>query len=137
MAENTFESSDSVRSARALRHVQSVTFGEPLLLELGGSLPSVTVAFETYGKLNAARDNAVLVCHAISGDSHVARHDAGDDAGWWDVLVGPGKPVDTDRLFVSARIYWAGAAEPPGRAAPTPRRASRTGAIFRPSRSAI
>jgi homoserine O-acetyltransferase len=69
-------------------------------LELGGGLPDVTVAYESYGQLNAARDNAILICHAISGDSHVARHDEQDDPGWWDILIGPGKPVDTDRFFV-------------------------------------
>ena len=69
-------------------------------LELGGRLADVTVAYETYGQLNAARDNAVLVCHAISGDSHVARHDEQDDPGWWDIAVGPGKAIDTDRYFV-------------------------------------
>lgn len=95
-----FESSDSVRSARPLRHVQSVTFDQTLELEKGGSLPNVTVAFETYGTLNAARDNAVLVCHALSGDSHVARHDAEDDPGWWDLVVGPGKAIDTNQFFV-------------------------------------
>jgi len=95
-----FESSDSVRHAKPLRYAQSVTFEEPLNLQLGGHLPGVTVAFETYGRLNPARDNAVLVCHAISGDSHVARHDEQDDPGWWDVVVGPGKPLDTDQWFV-------------------------------------
>jgi homoserine O-acetyltransferase len=83
-----------------LRHVQSVTFDQTLKLEEGGHLPSVTVAYETYGQLNAARDNAILVCHAISGDSHVARHDDEDDAGWWDIVVGPGKSIDTNSLFV-------------------------------------
>ena len=97
---STFESSDAVRSGRPLRHVQSVELPGPLELEKGGKLPSVTVAYETYGTLNPARDNAVLVCHAISGDSHVARHDDTDDAGWWDLAVGPGKAVDTNRFFV-------------------------------------
>ncbi len=100
MNTTTFESSDSVRHSRTLRYAQSVTFEQPLQLEKGGHLPSVTVAYEVYGKLAPARDNAVLVCHAISGDSHVARHEDGDDPGWWDIVVGPGKPIDTDRLFV-------------------------------------
>jgi len=100
VAEDAFQSSDSVRSGRPLRHARSVTFEGPIALELGGRLPSVTVAYETYGRLNEARDNAVLVGHAISGDSHVARHGPDDDAGWWDVVVGPGKPIDTDRWFV-------------------------------------
>jgi len=63
-------------------------------------LPRVNVAYETYGTLSPAKDNAVLICHALSGDSHVARHDEKDDTGWWEILIGPGKPVDTDRYFV-------------------------------------
>jgi len=100
MAKDIFESSDTVRTAQPLRHLQSVTFDEPVGLESGGTLPSVTVAFETYGQLDEAGDNAILICHAISGDSHVARHNAEDEPGWWDILVGPGKPVDTNRFFV-------------------------------------
>jgi homoserine O-acetyltransferase/O-succinyltransferase len=100
MTEPTFESSDSVRHARPLQHLQTVSFTDSFALELGGSLPSLTVAYETYGQLNPAKDNAILVCHAISGDSHVARHDPADDPGWWDILIGPGKPIDTDRFFV-------------------------------------
>ena len=100
MAKDIFESSDAVRSAQPLRYAQSVTLDEPLGLESGGTLSGVTVAFETYGKLNEAGDNAILVCHAISGDSHIARHNDADDLGWWDILVGPGKPVDTNRFFV-------------------------------------
>ncbi len=100
MKTTIFESSDSVRNAKPLRHAKSANFAEPLKLELGGTLAGVTVAYETYGKLNAARDNAILVCHAISGDSHVARHDPQDEPGWWDIMVGPGKPIDTDRFFV-------------------------------------
>ncbi len=100
MPPDVFESTDSVRTARPLKYAQYATFREPLQLELGGRLPEVTVAFETYGRLNRQTDNAVLLCHALSGDSHVAQHDADDDPGWWDVLVGPGKPIDTDRYFV-------------------------------------
>jgi len=95
-----FDSSDAGRHARPLRHARTFTFDGPFQLELGGQLPSVTTVFETYGQLNGARDNAVLVCHAISGDSHVARHDDADDPGWWDIAVGPGKPIDTNQYFV-------------------------------------
>jgi len=94
------ESSDSVRHARPLKYLQSARLAAPLELEKGGRLQDVTVAYETYGQLNAARDNAVLICHAISGDSHVAQHDSEDDLGWWDIAVGPGKPIDTERFFV-------------------------------------
>ena len=95
-----FESSDSIRHARPLKYAEYATFDKPLELELGGHLPQVTVAYETYGRLNARADNAVLICHALSGDSHVARHDDADDPGWWDIAVGPGKSIDTDRYFV-------------------------------------
>jgi homoserine O-acetyltransferase len=95
-----FDSSDSVRSGRPLRYAQRVTFPRPVELETGGRLPEVTVVFETYGRLNARRDNAVLVCHALSGDSHVARHNPRDEPGWWEIAVGPGRPIDTDRYFV-------------------------------------
>jgi homoserine O-acetyltransferase len=98
--ENVFESSDSVRSAKLLRYAKTAELDQPLQLELGGHLAAVTVAYETYGELNAARDNAILVCHAISGDSHVAQHDEQDDPGWWDIAVGPGKAIDTSRFFV-------------------------------------
>lgn len=74
----------------------------PLDLELGGHLPAVRVAYETWGTLSPARDNAVLICHALTGDSHVVG-DAGPGhptPGWWDSMVGPGRPIDTDRWFV-------------------------------------
>jgi len=100
MATSRFQSSDDQRSAAPLRHAQHVTLAAPLELELGGRLPQVGVTFETYGRLNQRRDNAVLVCHALSGDSHVARHTPDDAPGWWDILVGAGKAIDTDRYFV-------------------------------------
>lgn len=100
VSEGSFDSSDSVRSGAPLRHAQYVTFDGPIPLTLEGALPRVTVAYETYGTLNHQRDNTVLICHALSGDSHVARYDSTDDAGWWDVMVGPGRAIDTDRYFV-------------------------------------
>ena len=100
VSENLFESSDTARHSKPLRYVRSAKLDQPLQLELGGHLAGVMVAYETYGELNAARDNAILLCHAISGDSHVARHDEQDDPGWWDIAVGPGKAIDTNRYFV-------------------------------------
>ena len=97
---DAFESTDSLRSGKPLRHVQTAVFPTPMKLHHGGVLPSVEVAYETYGELNEDGSNAVLICHAITGDSHLARHDEDDDPGWWEGLVGPGKAVDTDRLFV-------------------------------------
>ncbi len=74
----------------------------PLALKGGGQLPSFELVYETYGTLNAARSNAVLVCHALSGSHHVAGTyaDNPNSVGWWDNLVGPGKPLDTTKFFV-------------------------------------
>ncbi|WP_404383457.1 homoserine O-acetyltransferase [Knoellia locipacati] len=82
----------------------------PVELERGGTLPDVTVAYETWGTLNAARDNAVLVEHALTGDSHVeGPSGAGHPTpGWWDGLVGPGRPLDTDTHFVVASNVLGG-----------------------------
>ena len=102
MTEDVFKSSDSVRSSGPLKHAQYVTFDEPLVLDSGAQLEQVRVAYETYGQLSAAKDNAVLICHALSGDSHVTRHDEDDEPGWWDSapVVGPGLPIDTNKYFV-------------------------------------
>jgi homoserine O-acetyltransferase len=89
-----------VRTAAPLRHAQTWISEEPLVLESGGRLANVTVCYETYGTLDPDARNAVLICHALSGDSHVARHDPDDEPGWWEIMVGPGKPIDTDRFFV-------------------------------------
>jgi homoserine O-acetyltransferase/O-succinyltransferase len=77
-------------------------FDEPLALKSGARLNAYELAYETYGTLNAARSNAVLVCHALNASHHVAGVYADDanNVGWWDNLVGPGKPVDTGRFFV-------------------------------------
>lgn len=81
---------------------QTVKFDTPIILRAGASLPGFELVYETYGELNAARTNAVLVCHALSGSHHVAGTYEGraGSEGWWDNLVGPGKPIDTNRFFV-------------------------------------
>jgi homoserine O-acetyltransferase/O-succinyltransferase len=78
------------------------TWHEPLLLESGAELGPVTLAYETYGSLDPARDNAILIMHALSGDAHVAGRHTPEDRkpGWWDTMVGPGKAFDTDRFCV-------------------------------------
>src|SRR5512136_2408546 len=76
-------------------------YSSPHVLESGEILPSLTIAYETYGSLNRDASNAILLCHALSGDAHVAGHHEGEKrAGWWDAVVGPGKAFDTDRYFV-------------------------------------
>jgi homoserine O-acetyltransferase len=77
-------------------------FEDPIALKSGARLDAYELAYETYGTLNATRSNAVLVCHALNASHHVAGVYADDPAnlGWWDNLIGPGKPVDTDRFFV-------------------------------------
>ncbi|QDF99544.1 homoserine O-acetyltransferase [Azoarcus sp. DD4] len=81
---------------------QTAHFAEPLALRSGGTLADYDLVYETYGELNAARSNAVLVCHALSGSHHVAGVYADDtrNVGWWDNLIGPGKPLDTRKFFV-------------------------------------
>ncbi len=79
---------------------QSMHFETPLPLQSGAVLPAYELAFETYGTLNAERSNAVLVCHALNASHHVAGTWANGSVGWWDNLIGPGKPLDTDRFFV-------------------------------------
>jgi len=81
---------------------QSAKFEAPLHLQSGASIRDYTLAFETYGTLNADRSNAVLICHALNASHHVAGVYAGQpkSEGWWDNMIGPGKPVDTNRFFV-------------------------------------
>ena len=79
-------------------------FDEPLRLKSGATLPAYELVYETYGRLNAARSNAILICHALSGHQHVAGYTdparIKETLGWWDNMIGPGKPIDTDRFFV-------------------------------------
>jgi homoserine O-acetyltransferase len=74
---------------------------KPLALDAGIALSPFQIAYKTYGILNAERSNAVLVCHALTGDQHLASaHPVTDKPGWWETMVGPGKPIDTERYFV-------------------------------------
>lgn len=81
---------------------QIAIFDTPLALKSGAVLSHYQLVYETYGTLNAARSNAVLICHALSGHHHVAglHHPEDKSAGWWDNMVGPNKPIDTNRFFV-------------------------------------
>jgi homoserine O-acetyltransferase len=90
-----------------IAHPQSLHFAGPLLLQSGKSIRAYDLAYETYGTLNADKSNAVLVCHALNASHHVAGVYANADvkaqeksAGWWDNMIGPGKPVDTNHFFV-------------------------------------
>jgi homoserine O-acetyltransferase/O-succinyltransferase len=81
---------------------QVAHFTKPLTLKSGAVLPQYHLAYETYGELNADKSNAVLICHALSGNHHVAGRYSAEDKypGWWDNLIGPGKPLDTNKFFV-------------------------------------
>src|SRR6201986_2308055 len=79
---------------------QTMHFAEALPLQSGAQLQDYMLMYETYGTLNADRSNAVLVCHALNASHHVAGVGPDGAVGWWDNLVGPGKPLDTDKFFV-------------------------------------
>nr|WP_319538875.1 homoserine O-acetyltransferase [uncultured Methanospirillum sp.] len=90
-----------IRGSVGTVKTEQVTFKEPLTLESGETLPELTIAYETYGTLDRDRSNAILICHALSGDSHVAGYHTGTDKpGWWDIVIGPGKALDTDQYFI-------------------------------------
>ncbi len=80
---------------------QIMHFDDPLTLDCGQTLAHFAQAYQTYGELNADKSNAILVCHALTGDQHVANtHPITGKPGWWETMVGPGKPIDTERFFV-------------------------------------
>ena len=100
--DNTISSPDVMPSTNGDYGTQ-MHFGPeaPLILDSGTTLSPFTLAFQAYGELNADKSNAVLVCHALTGDQHVANpHPLTGSPGWWDTMVGPGKPIDTDTYFV-------------------------------------
>jgi homoserine O-acetyltransferase len=100
---------------------QRILFEDGLALDCGAVVAPLAVAYRTYGRLNAARTNAVLVCHALTGDQYVAEpHPLTGKPGWWDTVVGPGKPIDTDRYFVICANVLGGCMGSSGPAEPKP-----------------
>jgi homoserine O-acetyltransferase len=94
---------DAARREADNPHSKVVRFGPdmPLPLDCGVTLSPLQIAYQTYGELNAQRSNAVLICHALTGDQHVANpHPVTGKSGWWETMVGPGLPIDTTRYFV-------------------------------------
>lgn len=109
-----------------------IAFEQPFQLQNGSTLPRFDLIIETYGTLNAEKNNAVLICHALSGTHHVAgRHHAHDKhAGWWDNMVGSGKPIDTDKFFVIGLNNLGGCAGSTGPLAINPQTNEPYGADF-------
>ena len=123
----------------------------PVRLDCGYELDGIRVAYETYGALSPARDNVILVCHALSGDAHAAGYTkqaaeqstrdgfgaddrdglAGKALGWWDGMIGPGKAFDTDRYHVVSTNLLGGCRGTTGPSSPTPQQASHTASTFR------
>jgi homoserine O-acetyltransferase len=103
------------------QRVVLATPADPLRLSSGRTLGHVEVAYETYGTLARSRDNAVVVCHALTGDAHAAGHH-GDERrrGWWDNIIGPGRPLDTDRFFVVCANLLGGCQGTTGPSSPDP-----------------
>ena len=92
--------SDLYRTGDISKHLLNFTYDKKFKLQSGEILDRLNISYETYGNLNEDKTNVILVCHAISGDSHVAKHDENDIPGWWDIMVGPEKPIDTNNYFV-------------------------------------
>ena len=101
---------------------QQADFDTPLSLKSGNSLSSYRLVYETYGRLNADASNAILICHALSGHHHVAGWHSPEDKypGWWDTMIGPGKPIDTERFFVVGVNNLGGCHGSSGPSTPSP-----------------
>ena len=114
-----------------ITRTEQLTFDEPLILECGAFLGPVTIAYETYGRLNKDKSNAILVCHAFSGNAHAAGCHAGEDRpGWWDTLIGPGKALDTDDYFIISSNILGGCNGTTGPSSINPKTGEKYGLSF-------
>jgi len=109
---------------------QVMSIEAPLTLSSGAVLPRYDLVYETYGELNADASNAILVCHALSGDHHVAGLDADNKPGWWNHYIGPGKPIDTNHFFVVCSNNLGGCRGSTGPASLNPETGKYMGLIF-------
>jgi len=111
---------------------QRASFDTPLIFRSGAVLPRYELVYETYGTLNADKSNAILICHALSGHHHVAGYYADDlkNIGWWNNMVGPGKPIDTDKFFVIGLNNLGGCHGSTGPSSPNPETGQPYGASF-------
>jgi homoserine O-acetyltransferase len=111
---------------------RALGINSPVRLACGRDLPRLDIVYETYGQLNSRKTNAVLICHALSGDHHAAGYHHLDDtkAGWWDYYIGPGKPIDTNKFFVVAMNNIGGCAGSTGPTSINPETGRPWGADF-------
>lgn len=110
--------------------LQIASAERPFQLESGETLGPVRIAYETYGRLNAERSNAILICHALTGDAHAAGTDERELPGWWDGLIGPGRAIDTDRWFVICSNVLGGCYGSTGPTSVDPKRGAPYGEQF-------
>ena len=148
----TTETPETAAGSVGIVETQSIDLPHPLVLDCGRTLHPVRIAYETYGTLSPARDNVILVCHALSGDAHAAGYAAepasestrdgfraeerdassGRGLGWWDGMIGPGKALDTDQFFVVSSNLLGGCRGTTGPSSQnTPPPAGATGPTFR------
>jgi homoserine O-acetyltransferase/O-succinyltransferase len=122
----------SSSSSIGIVSAQHAQFDTPLIFRSGAVLPRYELVYETYGTLNADKSNAILICHALSGHHHVAGYYADDlkNIGWWNNMVGPGKPIDTDRFFVIGLNNLGGCHGSTGPSSPNPETGQPYGASF-------
>ena len=112
-------------------HVVTFPESQPLKLDSGETIAPLSIAYQTYGKMNAEKSNIILICHALTGDQHAAsRNPTTGKPGWWNFLVGPGKPIDTDRYFLICANVLGGCSGTTGPADSNPKTGKPYGLTF-------